>query len=129
EVDPVVSSALGGRATSAIETHPQGLALVAAAPVESEGTTVGVVLVGDVLDARFVGQVRRLTGLEVGFVGGGVGVGSLPDWSSGGLLAAIGDRDWLLVATRDQVFEERRVAAKQYRMALTPLPGLTGRPV
>ncbi len=126
----VVAVALGGQATATIQSTPQGITLMAAAPVYSENGLVGAVLVGDFLDERFAGQLRRLTGLEIGFVGSDRAVGSLREWTTTTLLGAVDARTRLrlLGETRNRLIEDRTLAGKPYHVALTQLPGLGGQP-
>jgi DNA-binding winged helix-turn-helix (wHTH) protein len=129
ESTPAVLAALGGRATAAVQSTPHGLAIVAASPVMSEGGVVGAVLVGDLLDGRAIGQLRRLTGLEVGLVGAPVPAASLPEWSPAVLEAAVDDGTRRLLETRDRVVGERVLADRSFQVALTPLNGPTGHPI
>ncbi len=134
--DPLVAAARTGLSLAAVvplAAPDSGLALLAAAPVTVQGTIVGVVRGGDLLDRSFVGHVHTLAGAQIAVLdsAGRALAASLPEGASAFAEAT---------APRPPVTDAEEAAEEDsttrivfdgvpYRVAAVPLPGADARPV
>ncbi len=135
--DPLVAAARTGLSLAAVvplAAPDSGLALLAAAPVTVQGTIVGVVRGGDLLDRSFVGHVHTLAGAQIAVLdsAGRSLAASLPEGALA-FAAATAPRP-PAAAKADEAAEEDSTTrivfdGVPYRVAAVPLEGAAGRPV
>lgn len=65
-----VRLALAGRSAALVTLDSGTLRIEGAAPIQRDGAVVGGVVAGDLVDSRFLGQIKRSTGLEAALMSG-----------------------------------------------------------
>ncbi|MBI4493255.1 MAG: winged helix-turn-helix domain-containing protein [Chloroflexi bacterium] len=126
--------ALASRATALLELHDGVLRIEGAAPIVQDGALAGAVVAGDLLDSRFLGRVKRTTGLEVALVGGERLLSSTleelrPEVEQGLAAALQAGSTAERLQAEEQVAVQPRLGGAGYVGLFVPLDGAGGRAV
>ncbi len=126
--------ALAGRSVALVAFDDKALRIEAAAPIQRDGAVVGGVVAGDLVDSRFLGQIKRSTGLEAALLNDGRLLASTLEEPRSemeqGLVAALHAGNAAeRIEAGEQVVTSPRVGERGYMGLLVPLAGIGGRTV